>query len=88
MLFVGHQDTPRKLTAYARKNNIPDYLFDRDGGMSRAYRITYGAGIVFIDREGTVRHRVPKAFSPGVLEAGLRKILRSEPTGTAPRKRQ
>ena len=88
VLFVGHQDTPRKLTVYAKKNNIPEYLFDRDDRMSRAYRITYGAGIVFIDRQGIVRYRVPKAFSPAVLETGLQKILRSEPTGTAPRERQ
>jgi len=88
VLFVGHQDVPRKLTIYARKNNIPEYLFDRDDRMSRAYRITYGAGVVFIDRQGIVRLRIPKAFSPAVLEAGLQKILRSDPTVTAPMKPQ
>lgn len=79
MLWIGHQDTPRKLTVYAEKNRIPDYLYDPDDGMSRKYRITYGAGAVFINREGIVKHRIPKAFSPPQLEAGLKKIL-EEPT--------
>jgi hypothetical protein len=82
VLWVGHQDTIKKLTGYAEKNRIPDYLFDPDDGMSRKYRMTYGGGVVFVDREGIVRQRVPKGFSPASLEASIQKIIATQPTGT------
>lgn len=78
---MGHQDTIKKLTGYAGKNRIPDYLFDPDDGMSRKYRMIYGGGVVFIDRQGVVRERVPKGISPAGLEASIQKILRNEPAG-------
>lgn len=83
MLWVGHQDTVKKLNGYAEKNRIPDYLFDSNDDMSRKYRMTYGGGVVFIDREGIVKLRVPKGFSPEGLEAAIRKIVQSGPTATA-----
>lgn len=76
---MGHQDTAKKLTTFAAKNKIPDFLFDPDDGMSRKYRMTYGGGVVFIDRGGTVRLRVPKGFSPSGLDAAIQKILKNEP---------
>ena len=79
MLWIGHQDTVRKLTSYAQKNKIPDYLLDPDDGMSKKYRMTYGGGIVFIDRTGMVRQRIPKGFSPAQLEAAIQKIISQEP---------
>lgn len=69
----------RKLTAYAEKNRIPDYLYDPDDGMSKKYRMTYGGGIVFINRRGTVKQRIPKGFSPAGLESAVQKILADEP---------
>ena len=84
MLWIGHQDTPRKLTSYAEKNRIPDYLYDPDDGVSRKFRITYGAGAIFIDRTGMVRHRIPKAFSAVQLETGLKKILAAPSQQTGP----
>ena len=83
MLWVGHQDTVKKLSAYAEKNRIPDYLFDGNDDMSRKYRMTYGGGVVFINREGIVKLRVPKGFSPEGLEAAIQKIIQSGPTATA-----
>jgi hypothetical protein len=86
VLWVGHQDTVKKLSSYAAKNKIPDYLFDPDDGMSRKYRMTYGGGVVFVDRQGIVRKRVPKGFSPAGLEESIQKIIVTVPTatGTAP----
>ncbi len=75
VLWVGHQDTVKKLTGYAETNHIPDYLYDPDDGMSRKYRMTYGGGVVFIDRQGMVLQRVPKGISPASLEAAIQKIV-------------
>jgi hypothetical protein len=86
VLWVGHQDTIKKLTAYAEKNRIPDYLFDPDDGMSRKYRMTYGGGVVFIDREGVVRLRVPKGISPAGLDDAIRRITRRAPAGAPAQK--
>ncbi len=75
VLWVGHQDRIEKLTAYAMKHSIPDYLFDPDDRMSRTFGMTYGGGVVFINREGIVKSRIPKGISPATLEAELKKIL-------------
>ena len=87
MLWVGHQDTIKKLTAYAEKNRIPDYLFDPDDGMSRKYRMTYGGGVVFVDRQGVVRQRVPSGLSPAALDAAIQKIIATGPTCTGRQER-
>lgn len=76
VLWIGHQDKIEKLTAYAKRNNIPDYLFDPDDGMSRKFGMTYGGGVVFITRDAVVKSRVPKGISPTSLEAELNKILK------------
>ncbi|MBI5101338.1 MAG: hypothetical protein HZB33_05835 [Nitrospirae bacterium] len=75
VLWIGHQDRPAKLTSFAQKNGIPDYLFDGDDTMSRKYGMTYGGGVVFVNREAVVKSRVPKGISPSRLDAELKKII-------------
>ena len=75
MLWIGHQDTIKKLSMYAEKNKIPDYLFDGNDSMSRKFGMTYGGGVVFINRQGVVKARVPKGFSASHLDTALQKIL-------------
>ncbi len=75
VIWIGHQDKVDKLTAYAQKNGIRDYLFDSDDSMSRKFGMTYGGGLVFINREAIVKARVPKGLSASSLEAELKKIL-------------
>jgi hypothetical protein len=72
---VGHQDRIKKLTQYAEKNNLPDYYYDPDDSMSRQFGMTYGGGIVFIDRQWVVRSRTPKGFAPSLVEQEVRKVL-------------
>ena len=74
-LFIGHQDRIEKLNPYAKRLGIADYIFDPDDSVGKSYGITYGAGFVFIDRQGTVRDRIPKGTSPERLEAGIQKII-------------
>lgn len=75
IIWIGHQDKVAKLTQYADRNGIPDYLYDGDDSMSRKFGMTYGGGVVFIDRGATVKSRVPKGISPERLEAELKKII-------------
>lgn len=75
ILFIAHQDKIRKLNRFVKQNGVPDYLFDPDDRMSSKYGMTYGGGIVFINREGVVKGRIPKGFSPSRLEEEIKKIL-------------
>lgn len=76
VLWIGHQDKIPKLKAFAEKNGIKaDFGFDKDDSMSRKYGMTYGGGIVFVDRTGMVRTRIPKGFTPAALDEALQKIV-------------
>lgn len=37
--------------------------------------MTYGGGIVFINREAVVKARIPKGISSSIIETELKKIL-------------
>ena len=43
--------------------------------MSRKFGMTYGGGLVFINRDAVVKARVPKGISASSLETELKKIL-------------
>lgn len=75
MLWIGHEDRIEKLTKYAGKTGIPDYLFDSDDSMSKKFGMTYGGGIVFINREAIVKSRIPKGISATILETEIKKII-------------
>ncbi len=75
-MWIAHQDRIPKLNAYAKTTGVDDYFFDPDDKVSRAFGMTYGAGVVFINRDGIVKARTAKAISPERLESELAKILK------------
>jgi hypothetical protein len=75
ILWIAHQDRVDKLNAFAKKNGVPDYLYDPDDSQSIKFGMTYGGGIIFINREGVVKKRIPKGFSPQELEEEIKRIL-------------
>jgi hypothetical protein len=75
VLWIGHQDKVRKLTAYAKRLGMDDYLYDRTDEVSRKYGMTYGGGIVFINRGGIVKKRIPKGFTIEQLQKNIEAIL-------------
>lgn len=75
MLWVSHQDRVAKLNPFVKANGIPDYVFDPDDKMSRSFGMNYGGGIVFVNKEGIVKSRVPKGISPQRMEDEINKIL-------------
>lgn len=75
VLWIGSQDTVENLNDFARKNNVQNYLFDDSSSVSKKFGMTYGGGIVFINRDGVVKSRIPKGFSESRLETELKKIL-------------
>lgn len=82
VIWIGHQDKIPKLKAYAKKNGIKSHFgFDKDDSMSRKYGMTYGGGVVFIDRTGMARARIPKGFTRAQLDGSIRKIIRTPASG-------
>ena len=75
VLWIGHQDRIPKLTKYAKDHGIPYYLYDPDDSFSRKFGINYGGGMAFINSDGIVMSRTPKAISASSLEAAIQKIL-------------
>lgn len=75
VLWVGHQDKVRKLTAFMKRFGIKEYLYDKTDEMSRKYGMTYGGGVVFINREGIVKKRIPKGFTIEQLQKNIEAIL-------------
>ena len=71
VMWIGIQDKPHKLKAFAEKLGIDRLGYDDRSLVARSYGITYGAGLVFIDAQGTVRKRVPK----GIPEETIRKYI-------------
>lgn len=43
--------------------------------MSKKYGMTYGGGVVFINREAIVKSRIPKGISATILETEIKKII-------------
>jgi len=72
---VGHQDKIKRLTAYAKRMGIDKYYYDKADEMSRKYGMTYGSGIVFIDKNGIVKKRIPKGFTSKEIQKSLELII-------------
>lgn len=43
--------------------------------MSRKFGMTYGGGVVFINRDAVVKSRIPKGISPSRLDSEIQKII-------------
>jgi len=52
--------------------------------LSAKYGMTYGGGVVFVDRGGTARKRIPKGFTVDPLEEYTRLIVASKAPALAP----
>jgi cytochrome oxidase Cu insertion factor (SCO1/SenC/PrrC family) len=73
--WIGFQDRPDKIKAYAEKLGIRPVGFDNRNEVARSYGVSYGAGVIFVDAEGMVRKRVAKGFTERQLREGLERIL-------------
>ena len=80
VIWIGFQDKKEKIIAFLEKHGVRASLgYDMRDRISRKYGISYGAGIVLIDREGIVRKRVPKGVSEKVLVESVEYVLHAPP---------
>jgi hypothetical protein len=75
VIWIGFQDRPDKIQAYAEKLGIRPVGFDEHNNVARSYGVSYGAGVIFINREGTAKTRIAKGFTEAALREGLQSIL-------------
>ncbi len=76
VIGIGIQDTEKNIRMFAEKLGMPWPVgLDKGGTISKLYGITFGAGIVFIDRDGIIKGRYITAFTREELEEKVEAIL-------------
>lgn len=81
VLWIGFQDKEQKIKEFMERHSINRGVgYDAGDAVSRRYGIKYGAGLVFINKEGVVVKRVPKGFSEDILKGVIESILGKERT--------
>ncbi len=80
VLGIGIQDSKSNIKKFAEetKMNWP-VGFDKDGSIAKQYAITFGAGGVFIDREGVIRSWYGTVMESGDIEQSIEAILKDYP---------
>lgn len=79
VLWIGFQDKENKIKEFMERHGVlSSVLYDRGDIVAGKYGIKYGAGLVFINKEGMVVKRVPKGFSERDLKDALQIALREE----------
>ena len=73
---IGIQDSEARIRNYALDNAIPWGVgFDKGNVIAEAYGITYGAGMVFINKDGVVIERFLTGITEKKFNETLDKIL-------------
>ena len=73
---IGIQDSEARIRSYALDNAVPWPMgYDKGGVISEAYGITYGAGMVFINKDGVVVERFLTGITEKKFNETLDKIL-------------
>jgi len=73
---MGFQDRKEKIREFMSKHGVLSSVgFDERDRISKKYHVSYGAGIVMIDKNGIVKKRVPKGFSEKALLDALGSVV-------------
>jgi hypothetical protein len=73
---MGFQDTIENIRRYAAEQKIPyPVAYDEGNKLASSYGLPYGAGVIFISKDGIVTGRFRSGFSEADFEKELKKIL-------------
>ncbi|MBE9536028.1 MAG: TlpA family protein disulfide reductase [Proteobacteria bacterium] len=76
VIGLGIQDKKENIKAFAGEKRLEWPVgFDEGDEIAKRYGVTFGAGLIFIDREGVVRGRFLGGFGQEELELEIAKIL-------------
>lgn len=78
IIGLGFQDTKANLLNYAKTMKMDEMslAFDVEGRVAAQYGIAYGAGVIFINRDGIVTKRFVAGFNEKEFLPEIEKIVR------------
>ncbi len=75
IIWIGFQDRIDRLRPFALKHKLDAVGFDRGNSVATSYGISYGAGVLFIDKDGIVQKRIAKGFGEQTLRDNMGTII-------------
>lgn len=77
MIGIGFQDTKENIRNYVAAKMLPyPVAYDGENKLAASYGLPYGAGMIFISREGLVTGRFRSGFTQPDFEKELKKVLK------------
>lgn len=76
MIGIGFQDERENIRNYVKKNKLPyPVAFDDENKIASSYGLPYGAGVIFISKDGIVTGRFRSGFTEPDFEKELKRVL-------------
>ena len=76
MVGIGFQDTKENIINYVNEKKLPyPVAYDDENKVASSYGLPYGAGMIFISRDGLVTGRFRSGFTQPDFEKELKKVL-------------
>jgi hypothetical protein len=75
IIWIGFQDRIERLRKFALKHKLKAVGFDRGNKIATSYGISYGAGVIFIDKDGIVQKRLSKGFGEHTIRDNMVVII-------------
>ncbi len=76
VIGIGFQDAKENIRNYVKEKKLPyPVVFDEENKIASSYGLPYGAGMIFISKDGTVTGRFRSGFTQPDFEKELKKVL-------------
>lgn len=76
MVGIGFQDAKENIRNYIKEKKLPyPVVFDEENKIASSYGLPYGAGMIFISKDGIVTGRFRSGFTQPDFEKELKKVL-------------
>lgn len=73
---IGFQDTKENIRSYVKEKKIPyTVVYDEGNMLASSYGLPYGAGMIFISKDGIVTGRFRSGFKEADFQKELIKIF-------------
>lgn len=76
IIGIGFQDTRENIRNYVNEKKLPyPVAYDDENKIASSYGLPYGAGVIFISKDGIVTGRFRSGFTEPDFEKELKKML-------------
>lgn len=78
IIGIGFQDTRENIRNYVNEKKLPyPVAYDDENKVASSYGLPYGAGVIFISKDGIVTGRFRSGFKEADFEKEISKIIHS-----------